>query len=147
MSPRLTGSIQNRRPIIALHLKLNAMKRNFFKSGVLALLIGLSGAAFGNPTVNDKEKARVETEKSGSLEVKIYPRDNGFVSVNFRKNENETVEVKIYTRGGEMIFDEKIKSSELVARKYNLQSLPDGYYYFEVSNGNYLVRQLVNKEN
>ena len=123
------------------------MKRNFLKSGALGLLIVLSSAAFGNTTVNDKDKNIVKTEKSGSLEVKIYPRANGLIAVNFRKNQNETVEVKIYTQNGTQIFDEKIKSHELVARKYNLQSLPDGYYYFEVSNGNYLVRQLVKKEN
>lgn len=123
------------------------MKRNFVKSGVLALLIGLSGVALGNTVNDDKNKDSITASKSTTLEVKIFPRSNGVVAVNFRKQLDETVKVKIFNFEGEMIYDEKVKSDELISKRYNLSKLPDGYYYFEVSNGNYLVKQLVDKKN
>lgn len=122
------------------------MKRNYLRSGALALMITLSGAAFGgNGEIRDKET--IKTEKSYSLEVKIFPRSNGMVAVNFRKQIDETVTVKIFTFDGEKLYNEKVRRNEIVARRYDLSQLPDGYYYFEVTNGNYLVRQLVNKKN
>jgi hypothetical protein len=122
------------------------MKRNFIRSGVLALLIGFSSVALGNPEVkNDKDSTTAKS--SSSLQVNIYPRKNGFVAVNFRKQLEETVEIKIFTRKGAQVYVEKVTEDQLIGRRYNLSNLPDGYYYFEVSNGNYLVRQLVNKQN
>jgi hypothetical protein len=123
------------------------MKRNFVKSGVLALLIGLSGVALGNTVNEEKNKDSITASTSNTLEVKIFSRNNGVVAVNFRKQLDETVKVKIYNFEGEMIYDEKVKSNEVISKRYNLSKLPDGYYYFEVSNGNYLVKQLVDKKN
>ena len=122
------------------------MKRKFLKSGVLALLIVLSGAAFGNTGVIEN-KDSITAEKSATLEVKIFTRSNGMVAVNFRKQLDETVKVKIYNFDGELIYNEKVSEKEIVSKRYDLSKLPDGYYYFEVSNGNYLVKQLVNKKN
>ena len=122
------------------------MKRNILKSGVLSLLIVLSSAAFGNTTViGDKDS--IKTENSHSLEVKIFPRNNGIIAVNFKKSMDETVEVKIFTFTGEEIYKEKVSRHEVISKRYDLSNLSDGYYYFEVSNGNYLVRQLVEKKN
>lgn len=126
------------------------MKNGFLKTGILALLITLSSVAFGNAegTANDKDStATTATTTSATLEVKIYPRDKGSVAVNFRKQLNETVKVIIYDNSGKQIFDEKISKDELVMRRYDLSNLPDGNYYVEVSNGNYLVKQLVKKVN
>ena len=123
------------------------MKRNFVKSGVLALLIGLSGVALGNTYNDEKNKDSITASTSTTLDVKIFTRGNGVVAVNFRKQLDETVKVKIFNFQGEMIYDEKIKSEELISKRYNLSKLPDGYYYFQVSNGNYLVKQLVDKKN
>jgi len=122
------------------------MKRNILKSGVFSLLIVLSGAALGNTSL-DKDRDSIKTETTSTLEVKIFPRSNGVIAVNFKKRTDETVEVKIFTYGGEQIYKEKVSSNEIVSKRYDLSNLSDGYYYFEVSNGNYLVRQLVEKKN
>lgn len=122
------------------------MKRNILKSGVFSLLIVLSGAALGNNSF-DKNKDSIKTERPTTLEVKIFPRNNGVIAVNFKKNVNETVEVKIFTFTGEQIYKEKVSTNEIVSRRYDLSNLSDGYYYFEVSNGSYLVKQLVEKKN
>jgi hypothetical protein len=126
--------------------KIYAMKRNFLRSGVFGLLILLSGAAFGNSSLNEN-KDSIKTENVSTLEVKIFPRRNGVIAVNFRKKPSETVEVKIFTIDGERLYKEEISSDEIVSKRYDLSNLPDGNYYFEVSNDNYLVRQLVEKQN
>ena len=122
------------------------MKRNFVKSSVLALLIGFSSVALGNSEIKN-ENDSIGTRESNSIQVNIYPRKNGFVAVNLRKQLEETIELKIFTQEGTKVYEEEIKNDELVSKRYNLSSLPDGYYYFEVSNTNYLVRQLVKKQN
>lgn len=122
------------------------MKTNILKSGVLALMIGLSGAALGNPSLTGN-KDSITTETTSTLEVKIFPRNNGVIAVNFKKKADETVEVKIFTFTGEQIYKEKVSSNEVVSKRYDLSNLSDGYYYFEVSNGSYLVKQLVEKKN
>lgn len=124
------------------------MKRNFLRSGALAILIGLSSVALGNNNPNEI-KDSIRTENVSTLEVKIFPRSEGVIAVNFRKQLNETVEVKIFAKDGQLIYKEKISSSskEIVSKRYNLSKLPDGKYYIEVSNDHYLVRQLVEKQN
>ena len=122
------------------------MKRNILRSGIFGFLVLLSGAAFGNSSeIEYKDSAR--TEIPSTLEVKIFPRNNGVIAVNFKKRLDETVEVKIFTEDGDRIYKEKISSSEIVSKRYDLSELPDGNYYFEVSTESYLVRQLVEKEN
>ena len=124
------------------------MKRNFLRSGALAILIGLSSVALGNNNPNEI-KDSIRTENVSTLKVKIFPRSEGVIAVNFRKQLNETVEVKIFAKDGQLIYKEKISSSskEIVSKRYNLSKLPDGKYYIEVSNDHYLVRQLVEKQN
>ena len=109
-------------------------------------MIGLSGVALGNDG-KIESKDGITATKSQTLEVKIFPRSNGTVAVNFRKQLDETVKVRIYNFQGEMIYNEKVKEDEVISKRYNLTKLPDGYYYFEVTNGNYLVKQLVKKMN
>ena len=122
------------------------MKRNILKAGALALIIGLSGTAFGNPYIN-KSNNSIADDKSEKLEVNVYPRENGLIAVNFKKELDETVEVKIYTLSGKRVFREKISTHELVAKKYDMTRLPDGEYIVEVSNDNYLTRKVVEKLN
>ena len=94
-----------------------------------------------------KNNDSIKEVKSQKLEVNVYPRSNGIVAVNFKKEANETVEVKIYTLTGKRIFKEKISTHELIAKKYDMTRLPDGQYIVEVSNDNYLTRKVVEKTN
>lgn len=122
------------------------MNRNFLKSGALALMIGLSGTVLGNAEIV-KNSDSIKEVKSQRLEVNVYPRENGIVAVNFKKEANETVEVKIYTLTGRRIFKEKISTHELIAKKYDMTRFPDGQYIVEVFNDNYLTRKIVEKTN
>ena len=70
------------------------MNRNFLKAGALALMIGLSGTVLGNSEIV-KNNDSIKEVKSQKLEVNVYPRSNGLVAVNFKKEANETVMVKI----------------------------------------------------
>ena len=122
------------------------MNRNFIKAGILSLMIGLSGTATGSPVLFENNYG-ITVDASPVLDVKIYPRAKGLIAVNFKKQLNETVIVKIFTLNGTRIFKEKITTHELVAKRYDMTRFPDGQYIIEVSNENYLVRQVVKKKN
>jgi hypothetical protein len=122
------------------------MKRNILRSGAFGVMLLLSGVALGNSgeIVN---KDSISTETLTTLEVKIFPRNNGVIAVNFRKQPKETVEVKIFTFDGDRVYREKVSYNEIISKRYDLSKLPDGNYYVEVSTDFYLVRQLVEKLN
>ena len=122
------------------------MKTNYLKSGVLVVLMALSGVALGNTEIV-KSNDNISSGELNGFEVNVYPRENGLIAVNFKKDINETVEVKIYTLYGKRVFKQKISTHEMVANRYDMTRLPDGQYIVEVKNRDYIIRKVVNKVN
>jgi len=116
------------------------MKANRIKNVVIGTLLTVTfGTAFASVTG--------ETfDTSEYLEVRVFPMKNDIISVNFKKQEDEIVTVKIFDTTGALIFKEDISESSLVVKRYDLSKFPDGIYSFEVSKEKYMMRKRVEKK-
>ncbi len=105
---------------------------------LLVVAMVLSNGAFAGT-----ERA---TKSSAELDVTIEAQLDGKVIVGFEKLPEESVEIKIYDSKGALIHSEKVISSTLVLKRFDLSKFPAGKYSYMVANDLFSVTKVIEKK-
>ena len=80
-------------------------------------------------------------ENEAKVSVSVYPNpSNGTLNINFESDKHETVDIKITSVNGQIVYSERnVAINNTLKKKINLGSVSDGIYTLFVSGDNYIV--------
>lgn len=103
-------------------------------ASLLAIILTIGSSAFATGVKKGK------TSSTENVNVTLVPyANNKGITLKAANESKESVSVAIYDVAGETVFNEVIKTSPVIDRSYNLNSLPNGVYYVAVTTDSYTV--------
>jgi flagellar hook assembly protein FlgD len=115
--------------------------KNVFRHAGSALVIAaLSVLSFTEVAAQTQRSASIEkiTQPTpSSLAATVYQLDNSLkFKLHFENSSDNDVNIKIRNSANQLVYTETVKgrNAKKYVRKFDLSTLPDGEYTFEVSN-------------
>lgn len=108
------------------------------KSLLIALVLFLSSSAMA------KTGELLEENKTAALDVVIEQQRDNKVLVGFEKFGSDAVKIRISDSEGNIIYSRRVKNENLMLTRFDMSSLPEGTYSYEVSTADYSVQKSVN---
>lgn len=100
----------------------------------LALVIGLSTAAFAN----DGEKKKDKEEKASptaAFQADIMVYKTAKFALHFKNGAEEKIKVVVTDDAGKVIYRDYIKNTENLSKTYKMDEFPTGNYSISVTSG------------
>lgn len=102
------------------------MKNGNLKFGMIAGFLLFSSITFADANGCDK------TNDVQHLDVKVTSNERNMVYVDFKKVQDETIDIRIYDQNSVLLDTRKVEKNAKVITKYDLPNISNEIYSFEV---------------